>query len=458
MNNEEDFGGIENTRTLADRHPLKLRFLRPVDTSAELKALLWQELKLSKLIGGWIPAVPQYETKVTLGRFAYAHNRHAKLLYERIAELPGGIKDSDWIPEATDEAYERLFGAADEHGFLVSYQFVLQRLYGQYDELSNRLDPILNAPTFDQVNYIFVERDSMLRWSAEQVRFAHGDDGEKSEELAEWKRYLVEVWRVFEARKGFNAGVKISDASTAGLSWPINIVKKPAGPLPDKAVLEERFPKYENSKPAQSYSDREMSILHDSVKQMIYIYAAELFAGETLSSVYYYVDRMPMDFYFDLARHMWDEFRHSQMGMRRLEQMGLGIEQFKWFGGPGRQDVQERFADLYSTLTMTGEACGFKKKRKAAEAFWKFGDVISAVTVEFDLTDERRHIDFGTRWGPELYKKIDVIVTFQEMAERARTRRLTELDTVPPEEIAKLAKNFPAFCGFHTSELAYDNY
>jgi len=71
---------------------------------------------------------------------------------------------------------------------------------------------------------------------------------------------------------------------------------------------------------------------------------------------------------------------------------------------------------------MLGEACGFKKKRKSAEAFWKFGDVLSAVTVEFDLTDERTHIQFATKWGPELHRKANLVVTFQEMAELARIR------------------------------------
>ena len=219
--------------------------------------------------------------------------------------------------------------------------------------------------------------------------------------------------------------------------------------MPEKSKLESKFPRYQNPKPQKSYTDSSMSVLHDSVKQMIYIYATEIFAGETLSTIYYYIDRMPLPFYFDLARHMWDEFRHSQMGMRRLLQMGYTVDQFQWLGGPGKQDVKEHFTELYSNLTMLGEACGFKKKRKSAEAFWKFGDVLSAITCEFDLIDERRHIDFSTRWGPELFKKADKIVTYQEMAEMARVRRLTELETVPPEEIAKLAKNFPVFCGSH---------
>jgi hypothetical protein len=449
---EQEFDGIEQDNTVADRNALRKRFLRPIDTSITLKHLMWQELKLSKLLGGWIPAVSIYEQKLHLGRHTYLHNRNVKFLYERIMELPKKLNEHDWIPEHINEAYERIFAAESVKAFYLSYLFVQKKINIAYDNLITQVDPVLNAPTLDQLKLIFVERSSMLEWVALQAQFAELESELEAQKLVEWECYLAQVWHIFETN-GENSGNE-----TDIFMWPPHLVKHPMGPLPEKALLESRFPKYENKKPQKSYEDTEMSVLHDSVKQMIYIYATEIFAGETLSSIYYYVDHMPMTFYFDCARHMWDEFRHSEMGMRRLLQMGYSVDQFKWLGGPMKKDVKENFTELYSTLTMLGEACGFKKKRKSAEAFWKFNDALSAITVEYDLSDERRHIDFATKWGPELYKKIDMIVTFQEMAEKARTRRLTELESVLPEEIEKLAKNFPIFCGFHTSELAYDKY
>lgn len=455
MREEEEFEELRQKTAETERSSRRVRYQRPVDTSRELRHLLWQELAVSKLIGGWIPAVPSYDWKVQLGRLCYVHNRHVKWLYERIEELPESIRDTDWMPDTTREAIERIFGAVDEQAFMVSYDFILRQLYRQYDELMAQLDPILNAPTIDQIRMIYIERESIQAWVREQTRFAHADDGRSSELLAEWERYIEAVWEVFAASGGDRQAAEAVGGET---TWPVHPVKEAAGPLPETSKLESKFPRYTNKKPQQSYSDASMSVLHDSVKQMIYIYATEIFAGETLSAIYYDIDRMPLPFYFDLARHMWDEFRHSQMGMRRLRQWGYTEDQFQWLGGPGKQDVREHYTELYSNLTMLGEACGFKKKRKSAQAFWRFGDALSAITCEFDLVDERRHIEFATKWGPELFKKADQIVTFQEMAEMARVRRLTELDSVPAEEIAKLAKNFPVFCSFHTSELAYDKY
>lgn len=125
---------------------------------------------------------------------------------------------------------------------------------------------------------------------------------------------------------------------------------------------------------------------------------------------------------------------------------------------PLKGDVKSCFADMYSSLTMVGESCSFGKKRKAAEAFWKFGDALSAVQMEYDIMDERMHVDFGTNWGPELYKQIGEIVTAKTMAKKARERRLKDLDVVSSEEFGEMVELFPAFCDLHRNTLNLENY
>jgi uncharacterized ferritin-like protein (DUF455 family) len=204
-----------------------------------------------------------------------------------------------------------------------------------------------------------------------------------------------------------------------------------------------------------------MSPLFDSVKQMHFINATEMGAAENLAYMYYAVQNMPLAFFYDLARHLWDEVRHFQMGVRRLRQLGFATEQFKYFrGGPNREDVEEAwYADMYANLTMVAEPCSFIKKRKSAEAFWQFGDALSAIHCEYDMVDERMHVDFGKKWGPELYKRIEGdLMTAQKMSERARLKRIQILNAVTEEEVERTIRNFPAFCGFSTSELNYGNY
>lgn len=430
---------------------VKQRLFRPTDTGDALKHLMWQELEMSRMAAGWVPALLKYEDKTRLARHSYVHNRHMKALHERIRELPVALSERDWSPALTEEAFERISLAPDEPCFLIGYQLLVTDLYRQYDELQQKLDPILDAPTLDNLRIIMADRPEVTEWAKERARFEHLPNTPRAEQRDQWEAYVIKVIELFAhaSRNGLDA---------RDVPWPSHPAGRPAGPVPDVAVREARFPEYAR-KPGMIYADPEQSPLHDHTRQMMFIHANELGPAESLAYLYYGVKRMPLPFYYDLARHMWDEFRHSQMGMRRLQQFGFKTEDFQWYKTrPLKGDVKTGFADFFSHLTMVGESCSFSKKRKAGEAFWKFGDELSAVQMEFDITDERMHVDFGTRWGPELYKQVGEIVTAKTMARKARERRLRELDAVSPEEFEKMADNFPAFCDLHRSALNLENY
>jgi uncharacterized ferritin-like protein (DUF455 family) len=196
---------------------------------------------------------------------------------------------------------------------------------------------------------------------------------------------------------------------------------------------------------------------------MLFVNAGEIIAAESLTYLYCSAHNMPLEFYYDLARHMWDEVRHSQMGVRRLLQLGFKIEDFR-FSPPIKlkegTDIKE-FLDSYMELTNVGEACSFPYKRQAAESFWKFGDALSAIQSEFDVVDERKHVDYGNKWGAELYKQIyNDVITTKELNERGRMRRLIKTNFPNEEGYSDLVKNAHEFCGSITNlnAIPYDKY
>ncbi|MGG1519707.1 hypothetical protein ABE504_30175 [Paenibacillus oryzisoli] len=456
MNEHRDVN-IMDQDTVKARLGKPNRYLRPKDTAAALTALFWEEFELSRAVLGWVPAVKEFETKGQTARFGYLHNQHAKLLYARTGELPGPSLEKQPPPAYVREAFERSSLAPSEAAFFAGYTVMLRRLYDGYEALQYKLDPILDAPTLDVLRMIVLDRQAMLTWAHDQIFFAGSDNAAIAEEVAAWQRYVDQVWHCYDRQAPRESGSTIQ--------WPIHPEVEAFGPVPsDSAWNAERFPIHIfTGQYKTAYEDPSMSVLHDSIKQMHYINATEMGAAESLCYLYYGAQLLPKPFYFDLARHLWDEVRHCQMGVRRLEQMGYTTSQFKYFkGSPGKglQDLAaEWFPDMYAGLTMVAEPCSFIKKRKSAEQFWNFDDGLSAIHCEFDMADERMHVDFGKVWGPELYKQINNIITAAEMSERARIRRIEELGAASTDEEArKIAKNFPGFCGLSTVELNYSNY
>lgn len=439
-------GIVDLERSKAGKTVKQSRFLRPTDTANWLKMFLWHEFELSRAAAGWVTGCKEYEAKLKLGRFAYVHSRHVQFLEQRITELPGGGVEEK-TPELIREAYERMATAPSATAFFSAYLLFYQRLLNRYDEFLTKADPVLDAPTIDQLHMVLINRNEIVAWLKEQLRFTALDEDEVTK-MDTWTQYCAKIWDTLYA---------VQPGKT--LQFPQAPDFTPAGPIPSVPQMDEsRFPPLEQSS-NQAYSDETMSPLFHSVRQMVYINATEISPAETMTYLYYSVQNMPLAFYYDFARHMWDEFRHSEMGMRRLQQYGYKTTDFKWLRTSTlSEDSDSRYADMYAWLTMVAEACSFTKKRKAVEAFWKFGDDLAAIQSEFDIVDERLHVDFGTKWGPKLYEQIGDMVTPQVMAERARKRRLEELQTVQPDEIEQLAKNFPAFCGFHTSTLEYETY
>ncbi|MFC5469028.1 DUF455 family protein [Cohnella suwonensis] len=424
--------------------------LKPQDTAQRLIPLLWFEFELSRMAAGWVPAVKRYEHKLKLGRFHYMHNRNVRWLHERIKELPGAFHDKNGTPPVIREAFERLSTAENEADFLHAYLFAVDQAGVEYRRLYDAVDPLLDMPTADQLDLVMGALPAIRNWLTAELRSAAQSPN------PQWQAYTAAVWVCMMNELGIENRMASGKAR-----WPKPPVSKPSGPVPmESAWDEEEFPLYvKPDKPQKAYDDPSMSPLYDSVKQMHFINATEISAAEMLCYVYYGVQKMPLAFYYDLARHNWDEFRHSEMGVRRLRQLGYSTKDFLFTkGSPGEKVAKEWFPEMYAGLTMVAEPCSFIKKKKSTEAFRQFGDELSAVQCEFDMADERMHVDFGKKWGPELFRQINDMITAEEMSERARRRRLEQLEAGDEEEIRRLVKNFPAFCGFSTTELNYDSY
>ncbi|MCU6707838.1 DUF455 family protein [Paenibacillus sp. J5C_2022] len=426
--------------------------LRPVDTGNLLRRIYWLEFECSRMTMGWVASIPDWEKKGELVKLSYLHTTHMKFLEERLDELPGpGTGRGKWTPDTIREAFQRISIAPSIEAFAASYQLAVTKLYDRYARLSGRLDPILDAPTLERFKYIETNRQELMRWGREYVQFASVNHPEHREQFHQWQDYVEETWLTMELHMN-------SSEEHAPIEWPAFSVERPAGPVPPKAAIDPLYPLVDLTKFKSAMFDPK-SPTYDSVKHMVFINASEMSAAETLTYLYYGVQRMPMAFYYDVARHTWDEVRHSQMGVRRLKQMGYKTQQFSWHPStvPSKENMKTAFPEFYAALTMVMEPCSFIKKRKSIDAFLEHGDPLSSVQSEFDIADERLHVNFGKKWGAKLFEHIEDFETAQSVERKAKQMHLKKMG-YDQAEIDKVLHSFPEFCGFATMDLKYDQY
>jgi len=424
-------------------------FIRPLDTAKMLKEIYWIEFELSRLAMGWVSAAVTWELKGELVRMAYLHTQHMKQLGERINELPGTpLSDRSWTPEHVGNVFLSIALAPGFPEFAASYRIFTKKLYEKYDRVADLLDPILEAPTLDKLRLIELDRARLVSWGDAFTRFAYVDDAAVRDRFDEWHKYVQQMWDMLEQ----------GEQTQTGAAWPAPPEAQPAGPVPTVPGHDPQYPHVDLTKYKSAMFDP-ASPTYDSVKHMVFINASEMSATESLTYLYYGVTKMPMDFYIDIARHTWDEARHSQMGVRRLKQMGYKTEDFSWHPSTALtpDNMERTFPEFYSTLTMVMEPCSFIKKRKSIDAFKNFGDYLSSLQSEYDIADERLHVNFGKKWGAKLFEQLNDFETASTVAEKAKRLHLQKMGYTE-EEISGALKSFPELCGFATLDLTYDRY
>ncbi|MDR6553269.1 DUF455 family protein [Paenibacillus qinlingensis] len=437
-----DVGFLDNTENRTGA------FIRPVDTALMLKDCYWIEFELSRLAMGWVTAAPNWEWKGELVRMGYLHTEHMKKLRQRIDELPGAaLSDRSWTPERVAEVFLAVSLAPAFAEFALAYRSFVSKLYNRYTWLADALDPILEEPTLDALRVIELDRKRLIDWADPHVRFAYVDDSVSRMRFDSWRQYVDRMWDEMFTKGGSPA-----------TDWAERLQHPPAGPVPANPAVDPKYPHVDLTKYKSAMFDPN-SPTYDSVKHMIFINASEMSATESLTYLYYGVQKMPMDFYHDIARHTWDEARHSQMGVRRLKQLGYRTEDFSWHPSTALtpDNLERTFPEFYSSLTMVMEPCSFIKKRKSVESFKDHGDNLSSLQSEYDIADERMHVQFGKRWGAKLFEHIDDFVTAQSVAEKAKQLHLEKMG-YSQSEINGVLKSFPEFCGFATMDLKYDRY
>lgn len=141
------------------------------------------------------------------------------------------------------------------------------------------------------------------------------------------------------------------------------------------------------------------------IRLMVYVWLMmEMDAVDYLATVFYDTPNAPFDLHHDLARHLWDESRHSQFGYRQLPKLGVDLMTLEHSLDLYTILVQMPPHERYAMMTMEFEAGSFPAKAHVMDRVRELNDFEADTLLAFDRNDEQNHVRYGHRWLPEIMK------------------------------------------------------
>ena len=139
------------------------------------------------------------------------------------------------------------------------------------------------------------------------------------------------------------------------------------------------------------------------IRLMVYVWLMmELDAVDYLATVIYDTPEAPFDLHHDMARHLWDESRHSQFGYRQLPKLGVDLMTLEHSLDLYNILVQMPPHERYAMMTMEFEAGSFPTKAKVMDRVRELNDFEADTLLAFDRNDEQNHVRYGHHWLPEI--------------------------------------------------------
>ncbi|MGC8667953.1 MAG: DUF455 family protein [Chthonomonadales bacterium] len=364
------------------RTPLQRQTYFTVEESARIiHSYFSLEFELFTTLCGAIAMIPELELKIAMAHHLHTAMLRARALRDRCSDFLMREPERQVLPQWANFV-RHLMSAPDAETILAAlYRVVRPTQLSTYEFHFRSTLPVNDAPTRE----LFAMHLPALREEVAWGRARFGQCGNEG--------FLKDLQNHLALLGGPTAMFAAQGAN--------GIPHYPEWRPPKEMALEDRFeiqsadrytlpdwPEYEAIPTAYT---------HFTELPVIDICGVIVYDGRKYS--------MPFEFYQDFTRQVWDEARHTQMGMDRL--IAFGVDPYKVPIPVGHYSVWANISLLHrlASLTQVGEACSFAPKRAWVAAAWKRRDALSALEHEYDIVDERTHVMFGARWIKDLMKR-----------------------------------------------------
>jgi hypothetical protein len=402
-------------------------YLVPLEDAPRQRAvfLKWAgdfQTELFRVMAGFVPALSRWELRRSVPDIIFRDARRVQDLRTRCRELTG-VAGSLHLSKgiAGQELLASLCAAPSAHAaFRAIFGIVKPKVRSILEgALSDRLR-VFDAPSTPMIEANISELERQSAWAKAQPEI----------QMAAPADWLAQIHTLAEG---------LCEAAMKGGTTAEPVVRgRKAGNLPVlRSVIPEGF---RNSIAKISHLDRsdyparELFHAHN--------FLMEIQAADSCASLLFEAPDMPWEFYFDLARHMWDETRHCEFGEMKLRALGCDIREMGLSNTAYvlRQTLDP--LDRYAALT-TQEADAFPGKSEGLKDALEHRDELLARAWSYDISDETQHVRYGHKWIPAMINLTGEPRSYEELkrdAENWRRDVLASSYQTAADEFARTGK------------------
>jgi hypothetical protein len=409
---------ITKTQTTPDRSTAEASVPNPRERGSYLRAVAGFQTEVFRVMAGFLPSIGNWDLRRQLSGEIFRDARRVQDVCGRSRELAAGGKGLHLsLGVAGWPLIEALCGAPDGGtAFRAVFGLVKPRLCGLLEAYLRDDLRVFDAPSMPVVEAMIAELKRQTEWAAGLPEGA-ADAGDSAwlDDFAKRLDELPELIAAGEAR----AARQVKTGRRIG-NLPVMHPARPDGFAAGVARTALRD--------SDAYADRELFHAHN--------FMLEIQAADSCATLLFEAPDMPWEFYFDVARHMWDETRHCEFGEIKLRGLGRDIRELGVIDTAYvmRQTIDP--IDRYAALT-TQEADAFPGKHAGLKDAIEHGDELMARAWSYDISDETQHVRYGHKWIPVMIETVGEPRSYDQIKHDAENWRR---DVLAPAYAARAAE------------------
>jgi hypothetical protein len=401
------------------------------------------ERNILRATAGWSMGTPEFEVKVEFGRHIYWHADAGMKFRTRLTELRTAEETTDKFSsdDIIEFFNEVLYSESPAHFVAAIYGVLLPHLRRAYAEHAAHTDQVADAPTIRIIRQILVDYDEMIAWGAAAME-AYVKGGYEESALHKWQYHIEKLLRSY-------GGVLGSQAGGARGPRPEQLRSEGKPPF-ERSFIATRDPRFGTFEHTYEYqvADREAADAGgDDAAHHAKEYASEfdmtrlnlvrsqrdeIDAIETFCTVLYEIRDVPFGFDYDLARIIWDETRHTELGHKAME--ALGYEPYDLLNRLLGVKVRTKMPALYALaeINLFGEANIVQECLRYSREAYEKGDDLTGRMFDYVNADERTHLAKGVHWLKHIFGT-DSVQEIEQKTKKVAVDRLIELGIIDHE-------------------------